>query len=458
MQAAPPPSAKRSLSVETIAEDAVSGIRLPMIGPWIVALAGLALVLAAAAPPAAEPDGFTPAELAAIESHSPLGALPPTPTDGVADDARAAALGQFLFFDPGFSANGKVSCASCHQPSRAFTDGRALAKGIAVGTRNAPTLLNAAFNHWFFLDGRADSLWSQALQPFENEREFGSDRLAVAHLVVADPALREAYRQVFGPLPPLDDSRRFPPHARPDGDPQSAVARAWQAMAPADRDAVDRLFSNLGKAIEAYERRLISGGSPFDAYVAGLRRGDAAADEAVSAAARRGLKLFIGTGNCELCHAGPTFSDGQFHNLGLPLLPGETADRGRADGIVQLRADGFNAAGRFSDQPAAEATQQLEFLPTPQSQLGAFKTPSLRNVALTAPYMHDGRFATLGTAMRFYAEGKAASQGRLVGAREVTADLVPPLTAAQQSDLIAFLETLTGAPPPRLLTVPPRRP
>ncbi len=426
-----------------------------------MALAALAIALAAAAPPPARlgaSDRYSQAELAAIERHSPLGKLPLGATDGVADSAPAAIFGQYLFFDTAFSADGNVSCATCHKPTLAFTDGRALAKGLAVGTRNTPTLIDAVFNHWFFLDGRTNSLWSQALQPLENVHEFGSDRLSVAHRIAGDPPLRAAYRGVFGALPALDDKARFPAHARPDPDPQNAPDRAWRAMAPADRTSVNRLFSNLGKAIEAYERKLVGGASPFDTYVAGLRETDPAKLKAISPAAKRGLRLFVGAGNCELCHAGPTFSDGQFHNLGLPLLPGETPDRGRADGIGAVRADIFNAAGPFSDNPHAEAKQQLEFLPAPASQLGAFKTPTLRNVALTAPYMRDGRFATLAEVMRFYAQGAAASSGRLVGTREATANLVPHLTAAQQADLISFLETLTGPPPPASLTGPHSHP
>ncbi len=335
---------------------------------------------------------------------------------------------------------------------------QSLAKGLGLGTRHTPTLLDAAFNHWYFWDGRTDSLWSQALQPFENPRETGGDRLHIVHVVADDPALRQAYRRLFGPLPPLADNQRFPAHARPDVNPNLPVAKAWAAMAPADRIAVDRMFSNLGKAIEAYERKLVSGNSPFDRYVEGLRTGNAAKEAALSPAAKRGLKLFVGAANCELCHSGPDFTDGQFHNIGLPLLPGEAADPGRAAGIRAVEADPFNGVGRFSDDPKGAAKDRLAFLPPPPAQRGAFKTPSLRNVALTAPYMHDGRFATLGQVLDFYAEGKKASRGRLVGTREATLDLIPPLNAGQKADLIAFLRSLTGAPLPRALLQPPPRP
>ena len=433
---------------------------------FATALAGLALAgLAAAAAGGAASSGrdersrYTPDQLAAIYRHSPLVTLPPDPTGNLGDKAAAAAqLGQFLFFDARLSANGKIACASCHQPTRAFTDGRAVAQGLGRGTRHTPGLIDAAYQQWFFWDGRADSLWSQALQPLENPKEAGGDRLHIAHLVADDAALRGAYETVFGKLPPLADGARFPAHARPDADPKAPLNVAWQKMAAADRDAVNRLYSNLGKAIEAYERKLVDGNAPFDAYVEGLRRGDPAKQAALSPAARRGLALFIGAANCDLCHSGPQFSDGQFHNIGLPVPPGAVVDEGRTAGIPLVKADIFNGAGRFSDEPKGTAQQRLEFLPEPKSLAGAFKTPGLRNVARTAPYMHDGRFATLEETVRFYAQGKDASRGRRVGEREATLDLVPHLSEAQIADLVAFLKSLDGATLPAELTRAPSLP
>ncbi|HTV88972.1 MAG TPA: cytochrome c peroxidase [Stellaceae bacterium] len=425
----------------------------------VIGILGAAVLLAAVcghATPPVEHTRYTAAELAAIERHSPLGPAPPDPTDRVADSPRAAALGQFLFFDTRLSSNGKISCAFCHRPADGFTDGRKVAKGLLVEARRTPTVINAAFNQWFFWDGRADSLWSQALQPLEDPREFASDRLRIVHVVAADPALREAYQQVFGPLPPLRDRKRFPADARPDADPKAPVACAWQAMSVPDRIAVDRAFSNLGKAIEAYERRLVRGDAPFDRYVRGLRSADPVLEQAISPAAKRGLKLFVGAANCELCHSGPNFTDNQFHNLGLPLQPGEAPDPGRSVGIGLIRANPFNGAGAFSDDPHGSAKDKIVFLPAAQAQLGAFKTPSLRGVAAMAFHMHDGRFATLPQVLQFYADGEAATRGRLVGTREATANLVPHLTKSQQADLVAFLETLTGATlPPALLQPPP---
>lgn len=402
---------------------------------------------------------YTADELSAIYRHSPLGRLPPDPTDRVAENPDAATLGRFLFFDSRFSANGAISCATCHNPALAFTDGKALSKGIAVGTRNVPTVLDAAFSQWFFLDGRTDSLWSQAIQPFENPAEFGGDRLQMVLLTIRDPPLRAAYQKVFGSLPTFTTG--FPAaihHARPDADPQSPVARAWRDMAPADRRSVDEIFSNLGKAIEAFERKLLGGPAPFDRYVTGLRNHDPTLRHAISPAAKRGLGLFVGAGRCELCHSGPAFTDGQFHNLGLPLLPGRAADPGRADGIRRLQGDPFNGVGHFSDASAtSDARSRLSFLPDPVSQLGAFKTPTLRNVALTPPYMHDGRFTTLEQVLDFYGHDEQTN-GQPVGVRERTVDLVPHLAGSQQADLVEFLRTLTSPPLPSDLTRAPAHP
>ena len=376
----------------------------------------------ASAPVQDDRDLYTPEELAAIYRHSPLGPLPPDPTNRVADNRRAAALGQFLFFDGRFSANGKVACASCHQTALAFTDGRALAEGVAVGTRNSPTVLNAAFGQWYFLDGRSDSLWSQALQPFENPKEIGGDRRHIVDAVSHDTALRQAYERVFGPL---------------------------------SNQSVDRVFSNLGKAIEAYERRLRTPPAPFDRYVAALKSGDALRQRILSTAAKRGLKLFVGSARCDICHSGPAFSDGQFHNLGLAVVPREALDPGRQAGIRGVRTDPFNGVGLFSDAPGRRGVRErLAFLPAPESQAGAFKTPTLREVARTAPYMHDGRFADLVQVMGFYAGETATASETMVGERERTLDLIPRLARAQQLDLIEFLRSLSSPPLPVALTRP----
>ena len=400
------------------------------VGLFVVALLMLAsLAFAQAAHGADDRTLYTGDEFFAIVRHSPMPPVPPDPTDRVAGDPRAAKFGQYLFFDRRFSSNGQISCATCHVPSRAFTDGRSVAEALGTGTRHTPTLLGAAYNQWYFWDGRTDSQWSQALHPFENPLEMGTTRRHVVDVVLNDPSTRRAYEQIFGAPPKLTTAH-----------------------------GIDRVYSNLGKAIEAYERKLIVGTSPFDRYVAALRAGDAKGESVISPAAKRGLKLFAGRANCELCHSGADFTDGQFHNIGLPLDHGEIADRGRADGIRQVLADRFDGTGPFSDARHGTARDRLAFLPQAATQVGAFKTPSLRNIARIAPYMHDGRFTNLSQVLDFYARGADAGHGQLVGKREETLSLIPHLSAAQKSDLIAFLRTLDDAPLPAELTHAPATP
>ncbi|MDP6540072.1 MAG: cytochrome c peroxidase [Planctomycetota bacterium] len=400
---------------------------------------------------------FTELELARILRHSPLPPLPPDPTNRWADDPRAARLGQALFFDPRLSADGAISCATCHNPELDLSDGKAVFEGLGVGERRTPSLWNLAWSRWLFWDGRADSLWAQAVQPLENPLEMGGDRLALAHLVASDPRLRAAYGELFGPLPDLADGARFPAHARPvAGDLGHPHDVAWRGMAAADRRAVDEVLVHLTKSLAAYERKLVSTGSRFDRFVEGLREGDAEKLALFSDSERRGLGLFVGEARCRVCHVGPNFTDNEFHNLSLPTADGGLpTDSGRYAGSRLLRADPFNAAGEFSDAPDGAAAERLESLVVGSETWGEFKTPSLRNVARRGPLTHRGQFADLAAVIEFYST--LEGQSRLHGHRETV--LVPlELTEEEKADLEAFLSTLTGAPPPEGLLGPPTLP
>ena len=388
-----------------------------------------------AAVPEQGDDIFTAREWGVIQRLSPLPeAPPPNPTNRVADNPEAAQLGQMFFFDARFSKDGTVACATCHSPFHGFADVEATSLGAGRGTRNAPTLLNAAYNKWQFWDGRADTLWSQALSALEGEAEQAGTRLQYVHLIHQYYAAD--YETVFGALPKLEDTTRFPADGKP-GD------STFESMSEADQHAVNTIFANIGKAIEAYERLLISRDAPFDHFVAGDT-------EAISLEAKRGLKTFIGKGVCILCHDTPTFTDDEFHNLGIPqgTLPEDT---GRYAGISLLLADPFNGGGIYSDDTAV-ATRILNFLePIPRHQ-GEFKTPTLRNVALTAPYFHTGEFPTLASVIEFNNIG--GTGGNFVGQREGTLEPLG-LSEQEKTDLIEFLETLTGElPPAHLLTKP----
>jgi cytochrome c peroxidase len=393
------------------------------------------------APPSRPPapaEGFTAEELERIFQHSPLGNPPADPTNAAFENPKAARLGQRIFYDPRFSRDGSVSCATCHRASAGFGDAAPLPKDFPV-ERNVPTLWNVAFNRWFFWDGRADSLWAQALKPLENPREHAGTRLQYVHLLRRDPVLKSAYEEVFGPMPELGDPARFPaaggPFALPEGSP---LRSAWAAMQEEDRAAVNRVFANLGKSIAAYERNLVTRRSPFDVFVEGLRSGDPAKLAALSPEARLGLKLFVGRANCRLCHTGPNFSDGEFHNIGIPpSLGGLTPDRFAA--IDEVRRDEFNTRGPYSDdRPLGE--KKLDYLVKLQDAWGQIKTPGLRNVARTAPYMHQGQFKTLPEVVRFY----STLQGMVQAGHHERAILTPlGLTAHESTALVAFLESLT---------------
>jgi cytochrome c peroxidase len=419
-----------------------------------LALAALALGLAAARPPSAQEVEFTPTEVRRLLQHTGLGAPPPDPTNAWAAEARAARFGQRLFFDARLSADGKISCASCHDPLLGFADGKQLAEGLGRAERHTPSLWNAGFQRWYFWDGRADTLWGQAVQPLENPVEMGSSRTALARLIARDDTLRGEYEGIFGALPAELDASTLPEHARPvPDDPAHEHARAWEALAPQRRAAVERVAVHAFKALAAYQRRLVSARAPFDVFAAGLRDGDASQRAALSQSAQRGAKLFVGRANCRTCHTGPNFSDGEFHDIGIaPLGGGRARDRGRFGGLERLLADPFNSAGPHSDARDGEKARALSSLVVGPQSWGEFKTPSLRNVARTAPYMHQGQFARLEDVVHFY----STLEGMLPAGHHAESILTPlDLSAEERLDLLAFLHALSDEAIDPALLAPP---
>ncbi len=392
---------------------------------------------------------------------SPLPPAPPSPTNAVADDPRAQQLGRELFFDRGLSANGTVACSTCHDPSKAFGDGRPVAEGLGLMDRHTPSLLNVAHHRWFFWDGRADSLWAQALEPLEEPKEMGSNRVAVARHVYTRPRLRAQYEALFGPLPNLDDPKRFPTAARPwPESPQHEQHRAWLQLSEADRAASNRVFVNIGKSLEAYQRQLVSADAPFDRFVAGLRDHDLTKLAAMSPAAVRGYQLFVGKAQCRTCHFGPNFTDREFHNTRVPprktdVAGGEGAgsrpDPGRHRGIRRLKRSPFTATSEYSDERDGAGRQKLATLVNAARLWGSFKTPSLRNVSRTAPYMHQGQFRTLRDVVEFY----NTLEGATAVDHHAETVLVPlRMSDAEVDDLVEFLQALDGAPVSDLLGDP----
>jgi cytochrome c peroxidase len=340
-----------------------------LAGVALVALAALGAGLSGRPAAAADPGALTPIEREAILA---LGPWPPAavhdPANPASGRANGIALGEALFFSPRLSPTG-LRCASCHEPWRHFADGRVVARGVAAGSRNTPGLLDAARHRHYGWDGARDALWRQSLRPLEDAREMPASTAPVAALVRGDAALSARLADVFGA-----------PASEPDDD--------------------ARITREVGLALAAYVESLVTPRAPFDDWRDRLASPAGAGEPATSAefppAARRGLRLFVGRGGCAACHAGPTLGDDAFH---VSL-------------VHSLTAAGAPDAGHRGEPS------------------NAFRTPGLRDVAATSPYLHDGSAATLCDAVQPH----AADPGT-----------VPPLlTAAERGDLVAFLRTLSA--------------
>ena len=304
------------------------------------------------------------------------------------------ALGRRLFFEKRISFDGSVACATCHDPEKGFADGRRVSEGVGrkKGARNSPTLINTAFNEFQFWDGRASSLEEQAKSPMISPDEMGmSDHDAVISVIGRDPTYVAEFQKAFGRVPSID----------------SAVA-----------------------AIATFERTVLSGDSNFDRFLSGNPL-------AMSESAQRGWNLWSGKARCHTCHAfssvTPNFTDSKFHNIGV-------AARGRDFAGLARRATAASNPRTLVFDPDFSEIGRYVVTRNP-GDLGAFKTPGLRDVALTAPYMHDGSEPTLLSVVEFYDKGGVPNR--------YLDTLITPLklTHGERHDLVAFMESLTGQGP-----------
>jgi cytochrome c peroxidase len=376
--------------------------------------------LGTAQEPESAPVVFTDAETRRILSHGPWPPpWSPDPSNRLSGRPEAIDLGERLFFDPRLSAGQGVSCATCHRPRRRWTDGRPRATGLAEVDRNTQALANVRWQRWFGWDGAGDSLWAQSIRPILDPREMGGSARQVAALVRNDPDLRRGWERAQSSAPGADD---------------------------------EAILVGVAKALAAFQETLVTGRTPFDAFRDALARGDRAEAARYPAAAQRGLRLFVGRGACHLCHLGPAFSSGEFQDVGVPFFaaPGRV-DPGRYEGVKRLRANPYNLLGPHSDDAArvALATRHVRL---EHRNWGEFKVPSLRDVAFTAPYMHNGSLATLRDVVRHYSE---LDERRLHAHGE---RILRPLRLSPEEtdDLVAFLETLSASEPPGSAS-PPRR-
>ncbi len=320
---------------------------------------------------------FTPTLSAADKDvlKVPFGLKPvPVPADNPLTLEKVE-LGKQLYFDPRLSCDETVSCASCHDPKKGWSNGTPFATGVRsqVGGRSSPTIINAAYSELQFWDGRALRLEGQALGPIQNPIEMDHKLEDCVSKLNKIPGYKEQFQKVFG---------------------------------------TDVTPENIAKAIASFERTVLSGNAPYDHYKAGKK-------DALSPAAERGMKLFFGKAHCSACHTGPNFSDDSFHNIGV--------------GMKAEKPD----LGRF------EVTKVL-------GDKGAFKTPTLREVARHAPYMHDGSMKTLEEVIEHYDRGGIPNA-------QLDEEVFPlKLTAVEKSDLVTFMKEGLASPdypditPPKL--------
>ena len=333
--------------------------------------------------PAAALAGLLIAVCLAANSRAADGAIPAVPAGlkplKIPDDnpltAEKIELGKQLYFDPRLSCDETLSCASCHDPKKGWSNGEAFATGFQkqVGGRSAPTIINAAYFDLQFWDGRAHRLEGQALGPIANPIEMNHPIEECIAKLNEIKGYREQFRKVFNS---------------------------------------DITPENVAKAIAAFERTVLSGNAPYDRFKANDKT-------ALSAAAEKGRKIFFGKGHCSACHVGPNFSDASFHNIGVGFDK-EKPDLGRYE-VTKVEGD-----------------------------KGAFKTPTLREIARTAPYMHDGRFKTLEEVVEFYDKGCHPNP-------QLDEEIFPlKLTAEEKADLVTFLKEGLSRPdypdiaPPKL--------
>ena len=347
---------------------------------------------------------FSREEVAKILQHGPWPPpLRPDPSNRVSGKAEAIALGEKLFFEPRLSGTGSVLCATCHAPFRHFQDARARGFGLQEVDRNTPTVINTRFYRWYGWDGGHDSLWSQSIRPLLDEREMNASAAHVSR--VLRTLFSREYEQAFSRPVPQND---------------------------------EEVMVDVGKALAAFQETLVSGRTPFDEFRDALEKGR---PSGYPLAAQRGLRIFVGKGNCSVCHFGPQFTNGEFADTGVPFFvaPGKV-DPGRQGGIERLKQSRFNLLSGFNDDKSGASAVGTKHVQAQHRNFGEWRVPGLRGVAQTAPYMHNGSLATLRDVVKFYSE---LNEDRLHADGE---KVLRPLRLADTEidDLVAFLETLSS--------------
>ncbi len=353
---------------------------------------------------------FDDQERALIESHGPW---PPAfvkdPSNRLSGNQSAIELGRLLFFNRRLAVDGTLSCATCHRPATGFTDGLKTAVGRSNLPRNTPGLVNLRWARWYGWGGGADSLWAQSIRPIVAPQEMASSGGPIKRLLSVDKNLACLYNKT------------------------SAVNF--------DEQTDEQVLVGAAKALAAFQETLVTGATPFDKFRIALLAGPSNPTTKYPLNAQRGLKLFIGKGQCNLCHFGPLFTNGEFGDIGIPFFIGNgKVDKGRYGGLQNLKTTRFSLTGIHSDDATKQSALKVRHLALQDRNWGEFKVPSLRNVAETAPYMHNGSLASLADVVRHYSE---IDEERLhVDGEKILKPL--RLTERESSDLVAFLKTLSA--------------
>ncbi len=352
---------------------------------------------------------LTPEEIQQTLSHGPWPPqLPPDASNRASGRPDAVALGRAMFSAPVLSANGQMACASCHDPGQHFTDGLPRAEGATRLDRNTPSLFNLPLHRWFGWAGDSDNLWAQSLLPILNADEMAQTPEGLKSTLQASP-LAEPFETVFGPL---------------------------------NRQTPTAVLVNTGKALAAYQETLITGRTAFDRFRDALQAGDLARAGRYPAAAQRGLKTFLGRGRCNVCHSGPAFTNGEFHDAGLSYFITETrVDSGRHGGLAALLRSPFTLDSAHSDDPRRSGAWAVRRVRRTHADFGTFRVPGLRGAAHTAPYMHNGSLPDLAAVVRHY---NGIDPERLHTDGEA---ILAPIGLSEEdiADLVFFLETLSNA-------------
>ncbi len=341
---------------------------------------------------------FTEAEKQQIISLA-LDQLPKPidPSNQYLNNPTAIQLGEKLFNDNNLSSNKLVSCATCHISEKAFTDNKTIAFGQRKGFRNTPSILNSAQHNWLFADGSKDSLWAQAIMSIENPAEQNFTRVELLHYLVSKPSYKSLYKQIFKQdLEKQLSLQAFPKAAGPNSKLENMIT--WKKMAKGQRDITNKVITNVGKAIAAYVSSLRSEKTRFDNFVEELK--EKGTSRVLTDTEQRGLKLYLSQkSGCINCHNSAFFSNKEFHNIATGI-PGK--DNGRSEILDAVRLDEFNCLGEYSDAKREDCLE-LRYMKTNKHALsGAYKTPSLRNISKTSPYMHDGRYKSLQEVLEHY--------------------------------------------------------